>query len=452
MPLLQKLKPYHPDFEKGKLTKEKLLQRVQPDGTFSLSRINNLLSKGFIAAEDFLVFHSLKNDKNLRNDLLTRELQSRHLEDWFFKNIDSELERLDSKPVKDWEDHLDLLRLHRRVYHHPTSSTRMKPGGQTIVEMGKQLDLVYLLERAAIINEKIFRNRILKNENHEVEKELKVWSVAAEGVEYPAVELYRMRFEYDSENRLNQFNEIKNRFLSIHKSLGEKEQKIHLISLLNDFSQFFRNGSLKIEDSLPLYKLGIETRILLDEGRLSRTRYVTIVSVSNTKGDFEYSELFIEKFTNKLEEKIQPDALNWALAHTAYRKGKLSESLDYLIHHNYKVTYFQLTSKVLTTQVYFDLFLEDDSYQWYLFNFFDSFEKWIQREKIREKNFKEGYLKFIQNTRRLAKTYLKEDFELDKAKLFLIGEKNVQVLDWLLKKKEEVIERKKPGHSIIETT
>ena len=446
MPLLQKLKQYYPDFNSGKLTKEKLLQRIQPDSTYSQSRINNLLSKGYIAAEEFLVFQSLRKDKNLQNDLLSREQQSRHLEDWFFKNIDSEIERLESKEVKDWEDHLDLLRLHRRVYHHPNASTRMKPGGQTIVEMGKQLDLVYLLERAVIINEKIFRNRILKNENHEVEKELDVWRVAAEGVEHPSVELYRMRFEYDLENKLNQFKLIKKKFLSTYKSLDKKEQKIHLLSLLNDFTQLFRNGKINIGKSLPLYKLGIESEILLDNGKLSRIKYVTIITVSNTIGDFDYSNYFIENFTKKLEAKIQEDALMWAKAHISYRRGDLSESIDYLINHHFKVNYFQITSKFLTTQVYFDLFLEDDSYQWYLFNYFNSFEKWIQREKIRQKKAKEGYLKFIQNARKLAKLVLSEDFEIENIQNLFLEEKNIQAFDWLNKKKDQIL-KKKSDHS-----
>ena len=149
--LVEKLKKYYPGFDNEKLTKEKLFKQVLPKGKFSDRRMNNLLSEGYLAAKQFLIFNNLSNNENLQKDLLTQEFQNRHLEDWFFRDTNKEIERLENKEIKDWEDHLDLLRLHRRIYHHPNQNPRMQPGGQTIVKMGKQLDLVYLLEKAAII-------------------------------------------------------------------------------------------------------------------------------------------------------------------------------------------------------------------------------------------------------------------------------------------------------------
>ena len=447
VPLLQAFKPYHPEFNKGKLTKEKLLKRVQPEGTYSLSRINNLLSKGFIAAEEFMIYQYLKKDENLRKDILNRELQNRHLEDWFFKNINSEIDRLESKEVKDWEDHLDLLRLHRRFYHHPNASTRMQPGGRTIIEMGNQLDLAYLLEKASIINEKIFRNRILKDEDHEVEMELNIWKVAAEESNHPAVALYRMRFEYDNENRLDNFFRLKNTFLSNYQLINKKEQKIHLLSLINDYSGLFKAGKLKYVDSLPLLKLGIETEVFFDNGKLSTSKYFTIISVSNTKGDFKFTEYFLSNYTEKLDQKDQEDALNWAKAHTLYRKGSLSQSIDYLISYKYKNTVFLFATKILTTQVYFDLYLKDKSYQEYLLSYFDSFEKWILREKTNNKKLNKGYLKFIQSARKLTMIYSEVEFDEEKFNQILLKETNIQAFDWLKRKKSQVLEMRKSGHS-----
>ena len=393
-----------------------------------------------------MIYQHLKKNEKLRKEILIKELQSRGQEDRFFKNVDLEINRIEEKKIKDWEDHIDLLHLHRRVYHHPNSNPRMKPGSQIIVKMSKQIDLVYLLEKAAIINEKIFRNRILQNENHDVEHELNIWKTASDEVTHPAIALYRLRFDYNEANRLEQFFELKKRYFSIYKKLNLKEQKIHLLSLLNDYSILFRQGKLKFADSLELFKLGIENEILFDEGKLVRSRYITIVSVSNTKGDFEYTEHFILEYTKRLDQKIQSDALNWAKAHTEYRKGNLSKSLDFLIGNEFKNPHFQLASKVLGTQVYFDLFLEDASYQLYLFNYFDTFEKWILRDNTREKRLKDSFLKFIQNTRKLAKFYLNVNVDNEKMEQFLLKEKNVQAFDWLRKRKKEVLKRKKNGH------
>ena len=134
--LVDKIKKYHPTYEDKKLTKEKLFKKILPDGKFSDRRMNNLLSEGYLAAERFIIFQNLTKDENLKKDLLTKEFQNRHLDDWFFRDVNKEITRLEDKEIKDWEDHLDLLRLNRRVYHHPNQNPRMQPGGQTIVKMG----------------------------------------------------------------------------------------------------------------------------------------------------------------------------------------------------------------------------------------------------------------------------------------------------------------------------
>ena len=441
--LLDKLKKYHPAFDHPKLTKEKLFKQILPTGKYSDRRMNNLLSEGYLSAERFMIFNNLATNEHLQKDLLTQELQNRHLEDWFFRDIHKEIDRLDNKPIKDWEDHLDLLRLHRRVYHHPNQSPRMQPGGQTIVQMGEQLDLVYLLEKAAIINEKIFRNRILKDENHEIEKELAVWQMASEGVEHPVIEFYKMRFAYEEETMLEQYFELRAAFLERYEELNEKEQKVHLMSLLNDTVLLKRSNQIEISASLPLYKLGLETKIIFDQGILNHVTFRTIVAASNYIKSFDYTNHFIAYYIQNLETELQIDGRTWAKAHTAYWQENLTKSLDILITHEFKIHYFQLHGRMLTTQVYFDLYLKDNSYQSYLFDYFNSFEKWITREKIGSSFYKKSFLRFVQKSRSLAKLYSGNNLKSEKINQLFENENNIQGLTWLHQKRDELIRTKK---------
>ena len=79
----------------------------------------------------------------------------------------------------------------------------MRTGAATIAKMNDQLDLLYLLEKAALSHEKITRSRLLRNEAYEVETALKRWRAAAEGIRHPAIELYQMRFTYTEESWLD---------------------------------------------------------------------------------------------------------------------------------------------------------------------------------------------------------------------------------------------------------
>lgn len=440
------LKPYHPDFNSGKLTKEKLFKKVLPKGKYSLSRINNMLSEGFHAAEQFVIFQKLKKDANLKQSLLLWELQNRSLEEWFFKSMDKEINRLEEKQLKEWEEHIDLLRLHRQVYHHPNSKTRMIPGSPTIVRVGEELELIYLLEQAATINEKIFRNRFLKNENHDIEKELRKWSVVAEECKHPSVELYRLRFSYNEENEVQVFWGIWEYLKENYSQLSEKELKIHLLSLVNDHGALFIRKKVPYKDVFPLYKLCIKTGILFDNGRLSKARYSKVVASGNGYQDFEFTESFIANHTDKLQKEIQSDACNWALAHTSYRKGELNKSLDILIGHSFKDDLFLRITKQLTLQNYFDLFLKDDTYQTYLFNYFDSYEKWLLREKLRKRSKMKGALNFVQVTRKMAKAYLSNNFSEVRFKTILKNVEKISAAGWVKERQNRIIELKNSGH------
>ncbi len=444
--LLQQLKKYYPNFAKRPLTKEKLFNKILPEGKYSTRRMNNLLSEAYQAAEKFLYFHHFSTHTSLQTDLLTREWQARQLNDWFFRDIQQGIERLEALPVKTWEAHLTLLRHYRKVYHYPDQNIRLQQGLTPLLKIEEHLDLSYLLEKAAIINEKIFRNRLIKNEQHDVKLDLEVWQMASRDYQHPALELYRMRFDYTPENMLTQYQEIKKYFTSKLGQLNEKEQKTHLLSLLNDSTLLIKQGLIDITQMLPLYQLGLSTGVLINQGRISLSTYTTIVVASNTKGSFDFTVQFIQEYSDLLKKNIREDSINWAWAHTAYWKKDLNTSLTILLHTDFKATYFQYICRVLNTQVYFDLYLDDDSYQMYLFNYFDTFEKWLTREKKWSESQKQGFLTFVQKTRQLARYYSEVEFSTSKVETFLDNITNIQALNWLEKKKEEVLQLRTKQH------
>ncbi|MEN0049639.1 MAG: hypothetical protein AAF806_21440 [Bacteroidota bacterium] len=447
--LLEKLRKYYPTFDDRKLTKEKLFQQILPKGKFSDRRMNNLLSEGYLAAERFLIFQKLDRNTRLQKELLAEEWQDRDMEQRFLKASHKTIQQIDEIPIKEWEDHLDLYRYHRQLYHHPNQNHRIQKGAAILTKMDEELDLLYLLEKATILNEKRFRNRILQNENHETERDLQLWLQATEDLQHPAIQFYKMRFAYTDEHFLEQYWALREAFMEGYGELGIKEQKAHLVYLLNDTSLLVKMRLVSSTDSLPLYKIGLKTNALFVKGKISYNTYTTIVGASNTKKTFEFTEQFIMKYTSKLDEKFQDDCLIWAKSHTTYNQKKLDESLSLLIGHEFKNSYFQLISKILNTQIYFDLYLNNESYESYLFSYFDSFEKWMMREKNWSKTNKISVIRFIQKCRKLSKYYANIDYPKNKILTLFEDNENVQSLLWLRNKQKEVLNKKK-GHSLVE--
>ncbi|NUO03246.1 MAG: hypothetical protein HUU01_21765 [Saprospiraceae bacterium] len=437
--LLARLKPYYPDFSDQNMSKEKLFRQVLPNGKYSERRMNNLFSEAYLVAEKFLVFQRVSRMQDLQNDLLSQEFQHRALDDWFFKDTSREIEHLTRKEVKSWEDEVELFRLYRSIYHHPSQESRMAPGGKLIRRMREQLDLLYLLEKATVINEMISRNRLFEGEQHDVAIELKKWVSISEGIEHPALDLYRMRFAHTGETQPVHYEQRYTAFLERFDLLNDREQNIHLLSLLNDAKLLIKSGSLDITASLPLYQLGLTTGAILNKGKLTDNTYMTIVIASNTKGTFDFTDHFMDTYAGCLTEKTRDDCTHWAKAHTAYWRKDLERSLAILQEYHFRVPDFQLISRVLHTQVYFDLYLQDYSYQASLFSFFDTFEKWLSREKLWSKFNKTSFLRFIQICRILARYYTDVSSDPKKLERLLEKEHNIQALNWLKQKKEVVL-------------
>ena len=444
--LLEKVKRFHPTYANKKLTKKRLFKQILPKGKFSDRRMNNLLSEGYLAAERFIIFQNLTKDENLKKDLLAKEFQNRHLENWFFRDVNKEIARLEEKEIKDWEDHLGLFRLNRHISYHPNSNRKMQDR-HSIEKMDKQLTLFFLFEKAAIITEMNFRNRVFKKENYEVISHIKKWQLISQDINHPSIQLYKIRFEYNEENMLKQYFTLREKFLNTFEELNKTEQKTHLFSLLNDVVHLSKKKYIDLSERLPLYKLGLKNDILFTKNKLSYITFYSIVSTSNIKKEYSYTIEFINNYSQYLKEEYKSDAVKWALAHTSYRKKEFQSALDILIDHEFKNNFFKLATRLLTTQIYFDLYLKDDSYSSYLFNYFDSFEKWLSREKVYAKTTQIPYIRFIQTCRRLAKAYNEIQFNFEKFNKISQIKGSTQAPKWLDQKINEILEIKKRGHS-----
>jgi hypothetical protein len=443
-PLVEQLMKYHPEYKSRKLTKEILFEQILPDGKFSTRRMNNLMSEAYLAGEQFIAFQHLAQNTTLQRDLISQEFHDRRLDASFYKSTNELIDTIREKKIKSWEDHLELLKMHRRLYRYPNQDLRMQTLKHTITQMGEEIDWVFLLEKAAIINEKIFRNRILSNENYDIAGELKKWKAVYEGYTHPALELYRKRFEYTEADMLEQFFGLRAYFFEHFEVINYNEQRSQLYSLLNDAFYLRKKRKLNLDEIFPLYKFGFTNNLFLFDGIIPRITFTTVIVISNSLEDFAYSEHIINKYAQYLSDDIRKDAVNWAYAHTFSKKEQYEQCLEALLSHDFKSTYFQKITRVLTLQTYFELYLNaPDAYHEYLLSYCSAFEKWIQREKTLSAVNKEAYFRFIQKCRAMVKLYAAIEFSEEDMNQLFNSTKHIEAIDWLLAKQKQIIALKK---------
>ncbi len=439
IPLISKSLKYHPDFDQPNLTKEKLFGKIQPKGKYSDRRMNNILSEGYLAAEQFLVYNNFAKDKILHQERLSIEFQSRSLDNWFYKSAIKALGSVNKNERPNLEEQFFLYQMNRRVYQHPIEATRYLGESNYVEEMKNHLDTIFLVEKAYLISDAIIRNRILRNNPIDNSKELENWKAMAEGNSHPSIELYRRRFSYTRKNMTHAFKECLEYFYEKCNHLNHKERKIHYHLFLNDFSFLAKSKRLDLKEMLPHYKFGLETGLLIHEGILTHVTFSGIIAVSNSVGDFEFSNLVINKYSSNLSESFRTDALGWAKIHTSYYQKKLLFCLDLFSKYEFKSAHFRVMGRILNMQIYFDLALIDKTYQSLLFNYFDSFEKWTARLSGQSKYKKLAIANLIRASRTLMKKFISPNFIKSEMNDILNKYESMQAANWVKARVEKII-------------
>ena len=442
--LLKKVRKYHPAYDNEKLTKERLFKQVLPAGKYSDRRMNNLLSEAYRAAEKFTVYRRLEQDEQLQHDLLLQDRQARRLEDWFFKTIDREIDKLESQPLREWEEELQLLLLYRRKYHHSAQKQVFKDGYKLVTNMMDQLNMVYLMESAVVLNEKLNRGRILKENHAYLREEKRLWTDLHTLYGNDALKYFELKFESAGMVNENLKNSLFELLMDNWDYLNTRQRKIQLFSLLNDSALLFKNGKHSAYQILQLYKLGLSSGTLLTNNIISPITFINAVSLSMGSLDFDFGRLLIDNFSENLPGEVQKEGKQWARAKYFYYQGEFEKSRDILIKCKPTFHAFQKTVRVLTLQNYFELALKSDRYEELLYSYIDAFEKWLYRNTEFSQAHKKAYTRFVQLSRILISEFYKPEFDDEKVLDLLKNEHSVQLIPWLEKQRDKILKMRSP--------
>ncbi len=438
--ILVALKKYHPEFAPRKLNKrslfEKALGRVPSD-----RRMNNLLSEMYLQAEQFLTHERLRHDDQTRTELLLSTFSERKLNEWLEKKTEREFEKLEQKKSFESRDHFFAYRINKLLDERTSLSLKYRKNSPALGNAMKALKLYTLLENANSINSSLSLNRALKQSNKSLEIEIENWIMMSRGIDHPSINLYRKRFEFAEENDKDRFKILEPLFLKNYQSISAKDQKIHFTLLVNDFMRLRRKGKFESGDSLQLYKLGARELWILQEGSISTFMYLNILSSSNAKRDFEFSRAFIEKFSPKLPLMHREEGRVLGLAHTLNKEEEYDKVIGLLLSIEFKSPYFQRVSRFIMIQACFGLHLENASYQSFLLDYCDAYEKQLRREKVKGEN--QSWIRFVQFTRALSKLYYAIPFEGNKVKSLFKDTSTLQGAAWLKIQKRKVLQLKK---------
>ena len=182
-----------------------------------------------------------------------------------------------------------------------------------------------------------------------------------------------------------------------------------------------------------IFKRIINQDILLENGQLSEGVYKNIVTASLGVGEFDWTEKFIQEYSEFLPFSIRENARTFNLAFLYLYQKKYNEVIELLRNVEYSDVIYALGSKVILLRTYF----ESGEYL-VLDSLIDSFRIYLRRNRLISKNLKREYINFLNFLKKMTSINLSNQQAINAFKKRVTETQYVNSKKWLLEKIEEL--------------
>ncbi len=303
----------------------------------------------------------------------------------------------------------------------PTNATYLEP-------MKGVLDAHYLSTRLRLIclsisQQGVYRTGTNAQEDHDIIAfaEKKEWK------KVPAVAAYLHCYRMLSHPGKSHFQVFKKDLLSLDDQFAPEETKGLYLMAINYCIRRLNEGEERYyAEVLDLYKPGIESGYLLENGILSRFTYHNVVAAGLRTGDLDWVRHFIHNHKSSLERRYRESSFSFNLARLEYTLRHFDPVLDLLQKANYSDPLLNLAAKTLLMKTYYEL-AEYDLLQSHL----DAMRNYIRRKKVIGYH-KKNYLNIVKYAEKLLKTNVLDKKEMEKLKAAILNEEVLTEKEWLL--------------------
>jgi hypothetical protein len=364
----------------------------------------------------------------IRNKIhLAAEYRNRGLEQYFDKTQEESIQLLENNPHRNAEHLEDLYLLKLESFKAAAAQKRTEAlPFQEVYDTFEHSFLAQKLRQAcvALSHQAVYRTEYDFGMLPEVLayiEQRKIYQLPAIGVYYFA---FRMMSGVD-----DAYQDFK---ISLEQNLAffpENEQHELILHAINHcIKQYNAGNSTYLEEELIWYKKGLETKVLLSNGILSRFTYRNVATLALVSKDFKWASTFIHDFKNCLEPSQREANFAFNLARLEYEQKNYGIALDLLQQSDYEDTLLALAAKTVLLKVYYET-KEFDVLDSHL----EAMQTFIRRHK--EIGYHaENYRQLVRFTKILSSFPPGNSKEKAKFRLELEGTKSVAERIWLLEK------------------
>ncbi len=337
-------------------SKKAVWEKIYAEKPFDDQQFRLLNSYLLKLLEQYLILKESQKEMVGNGHLLLSAYRSRKLPRHFEKTEKVLAKQLENQPLRHPEFYLENYQTAHQQYLHLLESGRTKDLNLQAVETQLTTSMIAMKLRQACL---LRAHQAVFNTAYQLDllEEILTLSEAAKYRDVPAIAVYRHCYlALFGEEKEGLFSNFKEQLIQHSDKFPQPEiASLYLLAINFCIKKINANQQQYLREALDLYKQGLKTELLLENGQLSRFAYNNITGIAlRMEEEWEWAEWFVGHYKDYLEPVQRDATFSLNAARLAYARKRFDDALLHLQRADYKDLINNMVAKVLQLKIYFE--------------------------------------------------------------------------------------------------
>ncbi|CAA6822585.1 MAG: Unknown protein [uncultured Aureispira sp.] len=336
------------------ISKEQAYQYLYGTTTYKDSRMRHVMSFALETLNRFVSYSQIQKDSFLNDFSLIKGYRELQLDKYAAQSLDKIKKQQKNKSIKNSTFFLQNYQLEQEFFEQKSKQQRTnRINLKEVTRPFTTLFIIHTLKYACISQ----THSNLRKEAYQIPLLEAVLEEIKGGyyTEIDAIMIY-----YHSYWALT-LTDAEKHFVKLKEYLLRDQPVLNLIDL-KDLYLAALNYCIKklnigeeeyVIEALEIYKMGLRTKILLEENKLSRFAYKNITALGLRAKDFDWIRDFIETYAAFVEPKYRTSYKHYNTAKLHFEQGNQSKAMELLLQVEYDDIFLNLDAKIILLKIYF---------------------------------------------------------------------------------------------------
>lgn len=401
------------------MIKENAWPELYPGTTFDEKKINHLMSWLLQSVRQFMAYREWQADEANTLFYLSKALRKKNMDDLFEKTANTALEILENQSYRGESYHHLAYQLYLEKYEHLQLQSRKG-----------NIPIRKLVEHSATAFEySQLRLQCYQEMLYSIKPEARSADEAPAISVSEGIELYRALLQALKDPAAEEaFYSAKSLLKTCEGLLKARElRQLYLMALNYCIRKINSGKSDFMREAFDLYRSGLESRVLFENGVLSRFTYHNAVTAGLYQFEFEWVREFIESYKAFLPPRDRHQAYQFNLATYYFRLPDYDAAMELLRNADFDFdSLANLNARSMLLRIYYEKGFQDA-----LLSLLDSFQAYIRRHPDIGYQ-QENYSNLVRFVRRMVREPALNDAEKAALRQEVMDTKAVAERRWLL--------------------